>query len=199
MTVRRFSLLGMMGFLFGCSTTPTGPSVLVLPGAHQDFGTFNRDDAFCRQHALAQIGGTPPSTGAAETGIGAAAVGTAVGAASGAAIGGGYGAAVGAGAGLIGGSMVGTGMGYQSGYALQQRYDHAYIQCMYGHGHQVPVPGVIARPDPSSRRIPQGTSTPGSLSVPSSSSTGIPLPPAHVSPGSPAGSGSQEGLPLPPH
>jgi hypothetical protein len=198
MTLQRLSVLGMMGLLIGCATTPTGPSVLVLPGAHQDFGTFNRDDGFCRQHALAQIGGTTPSTSAAETGVGAAAVGTAVGAASGAAFGGGYGAAVGAGAGLIGGSMVGTGMGYQAGYALQQRYDHAYIQCMYGHGHQVPVQGVIARPVPSATGAPQGTSKPPGMSLPPTSS-GIPLPPAQVTPGSASGSSGQNGLPLPPH
>jgi hypothetical protein len=181
-------LLPLLLLLASCTSVPTGPSVLVLPGAHQDFGGFTRDDGFCRQHALAQIGGTSPSTSAAETGLGAAAVGTAVGAASGAAFGGGYGAAVGAGAGLIGGSMVGTGMGYQAGYAMQQRYDHAYIQCMYGHGHQVPVQGVIARPMPSGAGAASGTAGSNGVPLPPASS-GIPLPPAR---------GSQSGLPLPP-
>lgn len=182
---RRLPLVLFLSFaLFGCSSVPTGPSVLVLPGAHQTFAAFTRDDGFCRQHALSQLGGTTPQASAAQTGVGAAAVGTAVGAASGAAIGGGYGAAVGGGAGLIGGSAVGTGMGYQSGYAAQQRYDHAYIQCMYGHGHQVPIPGVIARPasEPSS---PNSTGT---------DTGGIPLPPNQPKP-----TGPQGGLPLPPH
>ena len=166
---------------------PTGPSVLVLPGAHLDFGTFTRDDGFCRQHALAQLGGTTPSASAAQTGIGSAAVGTAVGAASGAALGGGYGAAVGAGAGLVGGSVVGTGLGYQSGYAQQQRYDHAYIQCMYGHGHQVPIQGVIAQPVTPNSTGTAGTSPP----------KGLPLPPVIGATGAHQGQG-QGGLFLPP-
>lgn len=182
----RFSFspgLIMILTLTGCSSLPTGPSVLVLPGAHQSFSKFTQDDAFCRQHALFQVGGTAPQASAAQTGLGAAAVGTAIGAASGAAIGGGYGAAVGAGAGLAGGSVVGVGLGSQSGYAAQQRYDQAFIQCMYGHGHQVPVQGVIARPSSASMTQNDAISPEG----------GIPLPPMRPQP-----AGSQGSLPLPP-
>ena len=178
--------------LCGCTSVPTGPSVLVLPGAHQSFANFTRDDRFCRQHALAQIGGDTPQASAAQTGMSAAAVGTAVGAASGAAIGGGYGAAVGAGAGLIGGSAVGTGLGYQSGHATQARYDQAYIQCMYGHGHQVPIQGVISSPSGESFRSNSGNSNPG----------GIPLPPENpggsMPQGQPNPTTTQGTLPLPP-
>jgi hypothetical protein len=181
-------------FLFqGCSSVPTGPSVLVLPGAHQNFATFTRDDGYCRQYALAQLGGTSPQASAAQTGIGAAAVGTAVGAASGAAIDGGYGASVGAGAGLIGGSAIGTGMGYQAGYIAQQRYDYAYIQCMYGHGHQVPVDGVIAHPSAENARTESAQPTTG----------GLPLPPSNPQTSIPAGNHpvthAQGNIPLPPH
>lgn len=178
--------------LSGCTSVPTGPSVLVLPGAHQSFANFSRDDGFCRQHALAQVGGTTPQASAAQTGIGAAAVGTSVGAASGAALGGGYGAAVGAGAGLIGGSAVGTGMGYQSSRATQQRYDWAYIQCMYGHGHQVPIQGLISNPSGENARATSGVAN----------RAGIPLPPENpsgsLSSGQPNPQTIQGTLPLPP-
>ncbi|MEY4683844.1 MAG: hypothetical protein RLZ25_303 [Pseudomonadota bacterium] len=193
MMKKKTALLLPLGLMMsGCSGVPTGPSVLVLPGAHQDFSRFTRDDGFCRQYALAQVAGATPQASAVETGAGAAVVGTAVGAASGAAIGGGYGAAVGAGAGLIGGSAIGTGMGYQAGYAAQQRYDHAYIQCMYGHGHQVPVQGVIARPSSQTPREITGASETNGIPLPPSN-TGIPLPPSKTNT-----NGRQENLPLPP-
>ena len=41
--------------LAACSTLPTGPSVLVLPGTGKDFGQFKTDDAQCRQLAFGQI------------------------------------------------------------------------------------------------------------------------------------------------
>lgn len=182
-TISRSLLVIISLTLDGCNTLPTGPSVLVLPGAHQNFAKFTQDDGFCRQYALFQVGGTSPQASAAQTGAGAAAAGTAIGAASGAAIGGGYGAAVGAGAGLAGGSVVGTGMGYQSGYATQQRYDQAYIQCMYGHGHQVPISGVITHPP----------TEPSRKNVPNSDTGGIPLPPMQSQP-----QGDNGSLPLPP-
>lgn len=178
--------------LSGCTSVPTGPSVLVLPGAHQTFANFTRDDGFCRQHALAQVGGTTPQASAAQTGAGAAAVGTAVGAASGAAMGGGYGAAVGAGAGLIGGSAVGTGMGYQSSHATQQRYDWAYIQCMYGHGHQVPIQGVISPPTGENGPFKSGNSNSAGIPLPPENPSGS-LPPRQPSPTVPQGT-----LSLPP-
>jgi len=44
--------------LTGCSTIPTGPSVLVLPGTGKEFGQFNNDEVQCRQLALTQITST---------------------------------------------------------------------------------------------------------------------------------------------
>lgn len=186
----------VMCLLTGCTSVPSGPSVLVLPGARKDFVSFTHDDGFCRQYALVQIGGTPPSSSAAQTGVGAAAVGTALGAASGAAFGGGYGATVGAGAGLIGGSLIGSGMGYQAGYAMQQRYDHAYMQCMYGHGHQVPIQGVIAQP--TSGNVSGNTAPDAQNGVPlPPTETGLTLPPNHT--GTPSTKERSQGsLPLPP-
>jgi hypothetical protein len=158
---------------------------MVLPGQGQAFENFMRDDASCRQFASFQSGNKSPTQASAETGLASAAVGTAIGAASGAAFGGAPGAAVGAGAGLLGGSAIGTGFGYESGIQQQNRYDQAYIQCMYGHGHQVPINGVIAHPAAtSSKPRSQGLPLPpgGNVSVPPAGSSpdhgGVPLPPS---------------------
>jgi len=67
----------------GCVTTPSGPSVLVLPGTGKPFEQFQVDVDVCRSWAARQ------ATGA-------------------------------------------------SSYVMQQRYDNAYVQCMYAKGHQVP-------------------------------------------------------------
>ncbi|ESS74141.1 proline-rich protein [Methyloglobulus morosus KoM1] len=128
----------------GCASLPDGPSVMVLPGTGLPFERFRNDDAVCQQYALFQVGGTPPNQAAASSGVASAAVGTALGAAAGAAIGGGSGAAIGAGTGLVGGSIVGTGAASGSMYETQQRFDVAYIQCMYAKGHQVPVSGQFS-------------------------------------------------------
>jgi len=39
------------------------------------------------------------------------------------------------------GSAAGAGAGDSSARSLQQRYDNAYVQCMYAKGHRVPVYG----------------------------------------------------------
>ena len=79
--------------LSGCSTLPSGPSVLVLPGTGKDYALFRTDDAQCKEMARAQIAAAkvPPN----------------------------------------------------SDESAQQAYDIAYIQCMYGKGHRVPVPGSV--------------------------------------------------------
>mgnify|MGYP003392694976 CR=1 FL=1 len=41
--------------LAACSTMPSGPSVLVLPGAGKDFDRFHGDDLTCRQFTHAPI------------------------------------------------------------------------------------------------------------------------------------------------
>ncbi len=156
--------------LAGCASLPDGPSVLVLPGTGLSFDQFRNDDAVCRQYAFGQIGGTTPNQAAVNSGVGSAVVGAALGAAAGAAIGGGSGAAIGAGSGLAGGGLVGTGTAQSSGYATQERYDIAYIQCMYAKGHRVPVPGQFS--DESSRKA-----APSAVSVPPPPPPGSPPPP----------------------
>lgn len=79
--------------LSACSTMPSGPSVLVLPGTGKDFERFHKDDLMCRQLAHEQIATAPEGPDSKEEG--------------------------------------------------QQNYDINYIQCMYGKGDRVPVPGEL--------------------------------------------------------
>lgn len=41
--------------LNACSTMPSGPNVLVLPGTGKDFTQFHKDDQACRQLARTQV------------------------------------------------------------------------------------------------------------------------------------------------
>lgn len=142
----------------GCTTMPTGPTVMALPGTGKSFDQFRYDDAQCRDYALAQIGGASAQQSADNAAVRSAVVGTAIGAAAGAAMGGHEGAGVGAGTGLIFGSAAGSGAAQQSGRGTQRQYDNAYIQCMYAKGEKVPVPASMMRsmsPEPASAPPPQ--------------------------------------------
>ena len=169
-----FSLAAALPLLLltGCVSVPTGPSVMALPGTGKSFDQFRSDDAECRQYALYQIGGGDANQAAVDAEVRSAALGTVVGAVAGAAIGGHQGAGAGAGTGLLVGSMAGAGAAQNSAYGTQRNYDHAYIQCMYAKGEQVPVSGV------------QGHSrvqTPGDAAYPP------PPPPSGYAPPPPAG------------
>ena len=159
-------------FLAACATFPSGPGILVLPGSTKSFEAFRADDEVCRQFANGQIGGQTPAQAATAAGVGGAAVGAAVGAIAGAAFGGSSGAAIGAGAGLLTGTAVGAGYGNESYWVLQQRYDNAYLQCMYAKGNKVPLSTAY-----SSAPRPQVSSAP-----PASS----PYPPPNQPPPPPA-------------
>ncbi|MEN8160136.1 MAG: glycine zipper family protein [Myxococcota bacterium] len=141
--------------LAGCTHVPTGPSVMVLPGSGKSFDEFRLADAGCRQWAAGQIG-VEPGQAVGERTVAGAAIGTGVGAASGALIGAatgdiGEGAAIGAGTGLLVGSAAGASQGGFVGASLQQRFDVAYMQCMYAEGHRIPVPyGAFAQTGPPS-------------------------------------------------
>ena len=162
--MRRFlvlSLLSLVSMLAACATVPTGPSVMSLPGTGKSFEEFRSDDSVCRQFAYEQVGGLAGQQAAQNSAVTSAVVGTAIGAAAGAAIGSasgdmGSGAAIGAGTGLILGSASGAGYASRSYYEAQQRYDNAYMQCMYAKGNKVPVYGRFTSPGPSApqRRYP---------------------------------------------
>lgn len=129
----------------GCASGPTGPSVMVLPGAGKSFEQFQADVARCRQWADQETG-TTTAQASNTTAISGAAIGTVVGGALGAAVGAAAGspatgAAVGAGAGLLGGTAVGASRASGAYISVQQRYDMAYMQCMYAIGNQIPVSG----------------------------------------------------------
>ena len=124
---------------------PNGPSLMALPGSNKTFDQFRFDDAECQRYAFQQIGGTTAEKAANDSATRSAVIGTAVGAVAGAAIGGRSGAGVGAGAGLIVGSVAGSESGQRSGFGTQRQYDNAYVQCMYGRGHKVPVSAEFAR------------------------------------------------------
>jgi hypothetical protein len=126
----------------GCATMPAGPSVLVLPGPGKPFEQFQADDYVCRQWAGQQTGMTAQQTAEDNT-VKGAAVGTVIGAGAGALLGAatghaGAGAAIGAGSGLLIGTAAGSGYGQEYGYEAQQKYDYAYVQCMYAKGNEVP-------------------------------------------------------------
>jgi len=141
--------------LAACTSIPSGPSVLVLPGTGKSFQQFQNDEQLCRRYANDLLGGKTPDAAAVDAGIRSAAVGAVLGAAIGAAADGGRGAAAGAGVGLAAGGLA---------YGTQRRYDNAFIQCMYASGHRVPVSGsMTGLPQSGSQRYyPPPPPPPGS-------------------------------------
>jgi len=172
----RYSAMLVLLTAGGCTTMPSGPGVLVLPGSAKSFDQFRADDAACRQFAFAQAGGAKPDQIAADSGVRSAAVGAAVGAIAGVAMGGHDGAAVGAGVGLLAGSLAGAGAAGSSGYGLQRRYDNAYVQCMYATGNRVPVQGNFTQGTASWRYSPPPPPPQSGMPSPPPQS-GIPPPP----------------------
>jgi hypothetical protein len=158
-TSRSSALLALL-LLGACTSMPSGPSVLVLPGTGKNFDEFRTDDMVCRQFAQQQVGGATPGQVASTSGVNSAAVGTVLGAAAGAAINGGRGAGVGAGTGLALGGLAGTGAAESSAYGLQRRYDFGYQQCMYAKGHKVPVSGRLMMQSRASSYPPPPQGTP---------------------------------------
>jgi hypothetical protein len=167
----------------GCATIPTGPSVLVWPGPGKPFEVFQSDDLACRQWASQQVRAQPGESANATLASGAA-LGTALGAGLGAAIGAasghmGAGLGIGAASGAIFGTAAAANPSYGAQSEVQRRYDHAYLQCMYAKGNQ--VPGVVR---PSGRVIPPPPPPPG-LAPPPSAYPPPPPPGAYPPPKAP--------------
>jgi hypothetical protein len=156
----RLSPLAALLLLGACTTIPTGPSVMALPGTGKSFDQFRVDDAVCRQYALNQIGGASANDAAVAKGVTSAAIGAGIGALAGAAMGGHQSAGAGAGMGLLAGSAIGASSGQASGYDAQRRYDNAYIQCMYAKGDRVPVSGQMSSGPAPSYSPPPAANTP---------------------------------------
>jgi len=106
-----------------CTTMPSGPTVMVLPGSKKTFDQFLGDDHNCRQFALGRVGGV--SAQQASTTSTSSTTATMTSPASG----GGYTS--------------------DSAYSAQYQYDSAYIQCMYASGHRVPVYGQMLAAPPA--------------------------------------------------
>ena len=53
-----FSSIALLG-MAGCTSVPTQPSVLALPGSDKTFEQFNSDDTACRATASSRITGVP--------------------------------------------------------------------------------------------------------------------------------------------
>ena len=137
---RRGAAVAVLGLgLSGCAVIPDGPSSAAYPGSGRPFSQFQADDAGCRRYATDRSGGQTAQRAAQDTVAGGAIVGAAIGAIAGAALGGSQGASVGAGTGLLFGTAVGSGSAGSAAWAVQRRYDEAYLQCMYALGHKVPV------------------------------------------------------------
>jgi uncharacterized membrane protein (DUF441 family) len=154
------SLCGVL-MLTACTSLPTGPSHLALPGTGKSFEQFRADDAVCRDYALAQVGGAGAQQAGDNARLKSAVVGTAVGAAAGAAAGGHEGAGVGAGVGLLVGTVAGSDTARQSSYGSQQQYDNAYTQLMYAKGQRVAVPAdFVERSTPLQGARPRFSAVP---------------------------------------
>jgi hypothetical protein len=138
--------------LGGCAVAPTAPTVMVYPGQQTSPAQFQTDSNACQQQAQALLAGNVQA--ANDQAVANVVVATAIGAAVGALMGQGYhhsnnSAAWGAGAGLLVGSAAAGGSTQASSYSLQQRFNIAYVQCMYQRGHQVPGQVRVKRQTPA--------------------------------------------------
>jgi hypothetical protein len=84
----RLAPFALLLLLTACATVPEGPSVMALPGTGKAPQQFNADDAYCRQIALQQSGGSSANQNAVDREVRSATLGTLLGAAAGALIGG---------------------------------------------------------------------------------------------------------------
>jgi hypothetical protein len=110
--------------LGACSTADV-PHVAMLPGPNSDMARFNTDDIECRKLARAIPVSRPAPPAVPGMGSGDASI---------------PGKAASEGGGDMGSSFGGT-LVPDSGDAPteRQRYDTAYIRCMFSRGHKVPV------------------------------------------------------------
>jgi hypothetical protein len=125
--------------LVGCSSTPVGPSLTVMPAPGVPFTLFQGDDQECRTFAQNSLNTTADEIAAKNTAK-TSVIGAALGAVAGAMADGGSSKNVGTGAaiGLLGGAAMGATSGGEASKEVQRRYDISYQQCMYSKGHQVP-------------------------------------------------------------
>ena len=104
--------------LAGCASTPTGPTVQVMPAPNKSLAVFSDDNMICKHYAAGEVEGEASHSDWMQV-------------------------AIGAGAGALGGSAVGLVPSSKAQKTTQDRYDIAYVQCMATRGNQ--VDGTVAR------------------------------------------------------
>lgn len=113
----------------GCATIPTAPRVIVLPGAKKSLAQFQSDDAACRgsaaQRLEEKVEAAPAARSSATAGAGETAAAPPLAA---------FGAAA---------------LAQRDHWSAQDRFDVAYLQCMYANGNQVPIPRGFVIADPT--------------------------------------------------
>jgi hypothetical protein len=114
------AVLGVAAVIGGCASTPTGPSVMVLPGTNKTMDHFKADEGRCRQMATTELQREQ-----------------------------------------------------RGSLSAQQRYDMAYMQCMYAAGNQ--IPGISRRDYSTPGAASPATS--GGMSQPPAPPSGTPPPP----------------------
>ena len=155
-TMKERTLLAIIGTgialtVTGCAVVPSTPTVMVLPGTHSSPTQFQADSLACQQQAQTLLAGAVQA--ANDQAAANVVVGTMMGAAVGALMGHGYydssdWVAWGAGTGLLMGGVAAGGSSQAWSYSLQQRFNIAYVQCMYQRGHQVPGQVRVRRQAP---------------------------------------------------
>ena len=113
-----------------CSTMSGGsaPTVAVLPGGGKDMAAFNTDDIACRGDAQARASErspVPAAMGLGRTEVASSRSRLAIRESTDTTTGSVYGGAPAADA--------------STAFTLQQRYDTAYVQCMFSKGHKIPM------------------------------------------------------------
>jgi hypothetical protein len=128
---RRITCALCVALLAGaCASLPAGsaPTVEVLPGGGKDMAEFNKDDIACRTSAQAQANGNgplPTAMGLGRSDIVASARGRLT-----------LRENTESNTGSVFGGAPAADSGKLNG---QQRYDTAYVQCMFSKGHKVPL------------------------------------------------------------
>ncbi len=176
--------------LSACTTTPIGPTALVMPAPGKPFEVFAQEQAMCKQFAGGEVYGGATMSNLKQ--LGTAAITTALGAGLGASVRGQRGAERGSALGAITGAAIASSGSARDQYNLQGRYDLAYTQCMYSRGNQVAgAPQRVAHAAPVAYP-PQGAGNPIPGSGYPRQSAGYPMP---SSADPPQGAWSAQGQP----
>jgi len=137
--VRSAVLALSFGLITACSGIPDGPEVQVMPGRGRTLASFQIDDEFCREFAVARLGADGSDQAVARFAATAGAVGATLGGVIGGVLAGPRGATYGAANAARGGGEFAYGQSASSvRQKYQSRYDHAFVQCMYARGHRTP-------------------------------------------------------------